>query len=433
MGAVLGAVLSYVSTWWSGTGCSSSQTCKFRTLETGRHLDPARKAAKAMGLELTTGMDFTLLWSYRTPWDSTLFKSRMIEAKVSGKTIVFNHLPGTLSLASKAHLPAFARRAGLHGALPTTLLLPEDQNAIERAMSSEGLTDHNGLPKWIVKSKQHRGIRALTNATATALKGMGPAMIQRRVEPLLLRNFRRAFDVGLYVLVTSVRPLRVYVHDLALVRFCEAIFPTSAQGFQNEKSYVISHYSPIWTLPHFHESLRICNGSAACALRAELAADGYNADAIWRRMHVTTLKLLSQLVPHVIMNMLRLKLQDDSIFELFRFDYLIDKYGSPILTEVNVSPNIVAAHPQDAHVKSTLLHDVLHLVMQRLPNCATPSLICNTPCCSRTGQRHGAHSIATMSDSSPFAVQSKSRLRSPISKPTDEARFSRGFRLLADT
>ena len=40
--------------------------------------------------------------------------------------------------------------------------------------------------------------------------GIGEAIVQERVKPLLLRGLGRSFDVGLYVLVSSAHPLRAW-------------------------------------------------------------------------------------------------------------------------------------------------------------------------------------------------------------------------------
>jgi len=335
-----------------------------RTLENGAHLDQARNAARDVGLHVTEGDNWTVLWSYRTPWDSKLFKKRV--AQRPSPPSLFNHLPGTLRLASKAHLPELVRSAGLSDAIPLSFLLPEENAAARKAIAVDGVLGPGNWPKWVVKSKKHRGIRVLLNATPSTLAAAAPAVVQRRVEPLLLRKVRRAFDVGLYVLVTSVRPLRVYVYDLALVRFCETEFPTTAAGFTADiRSYVVSHYKPIWSLAHFASSLRACNDSAACALRRELTVDGHDAELIWSRMRSLVARLLMVLLPHVYSGLSRLELDNENVFELFRFDFLVDERGAPVLTEVNLSPNLVPASPQDGKVKAALVRDALLLVMVR--------------------------------------------------------------------
>ena len=57
----------------------------------------------------------------------------------------------------------------------------------------------------LLKSKQHRNVRALVNASRAGLVANSPAILQRRVRPLILPGLGRSFDIGLYVLVSSIR------------------------------------------------------------------------------------------------------------------------------------------------------------------------------------------------------------------------------------
>jgi hypothetical protein len=292
-----------------------------RVLESGSHLNPVRDAAREVGMGLTDGNDWNVLWSFRTAWDNRAFTSRTSDAKLlEDRATLVNHLPGTLKLASKAHLPAFARDAGLERATPTSFLLPEQLDACVAAVRAEGLLDVDGLPKWILKSKAHREVRALTsarNATRAGLAASGSAILQRRVRPLLLRGLGRAFDIGVYVVVASVVPLRVYAFDRSLVRVCERPFPTSAKAFAADRaSFVIHHYSPVWTLPYFARSLAACGASAGCALRRELDRNGYNGSRVWGQMEGIAGRMLSALLPHVRTGLQRVKLRPQQTFEV---------------------------------------------------------------------------------------------------------------------
>ena len=55
----------------------------------------------------------------------------------------------------------------------------------------------------------------------------------------------RKFDIGLYVTMTSVNPLRVYQLDEVLIRFCpKDYYPFNSTDLD---SYVVGDdYTPIW-------------------------------------------------------------------------------------------------------------------------------------------------------------------------------------------
>ena len=199
---------------------------------------PVYDSAEHAGLKMTEKDDWDILWSYSTPWkhEATL---RRLPTVAAGKepmpdpvTFALNHLPATVSLASKAHLIKFANsqreisplRFGI-GSIPESYLLPEQAAGFEQLARLRGMTDSAGFPRWLIKSKLHRGIHALWNVSRSTLAAAGSAIVQERVRPLLLRGYPRAFDLGLYVLVSSLRPLRVWAFDLSLVRFCERAYP----------------------------------------------------------------------------------------------------------------------------------------------------------------------------------------------------------------
>ena len=350
---------------------SHAQPLQLRVIDMAKHLIPITKAAEATGIRVINNNhqdenDWDILWSFRTAWDNRILKDRAKHIRQRPSTLV-NHLPGTLRLASKAHLPLFAKEAGLSNATPASYLLPEQIDQLLTHLRSDSLTDSAGLPRWLLKSKQHRNVRVLTNATRAGLSKTGSAIAQRRVRPLLLKGLGRAFDVGIYVLVASVRPLRIYAFDRSLVRICEQPFPTSYDEFvARPASFVINHYSPIWTLPFFADALKECDKSAACALRHKLKEHGHDADGMWRRMEGIAAELLAFLRPHVEAGLLRVGLRGQHTFELFRFDFMVDEEARPMLTEVNISPNMVQAHAEDGQVKSALLRDLFRILSARL-------------------------------------------------------------------
>lgn len=66
------------------------------------------------------------------------------------------------------------------------------------------------------------------------------------------KSFDRKFDIGLYVMMTSINPLRVYILDSdALLRFCAK--PYHPFNSTDLDSYVVGdHYTPVWQVcPHW--------------------------------------------------------------------------------------------------------------------------------------------------------------------------------------
>lgn len=208
-------------------------------------LKPVAQAARALGIRITDGDNWSVLWGYKTPWRVETFLQR--RRKHPGSSFVVNHLPGTLSLASKVDLVQFTARVAsalpraLRGLTPETYALPDNATQFAAALRRIGVLDSNGWPNWLVKSKQHRGVFALSSGSEQSLASLGSALVQvsdgiapdmppghcthrhtphpaarpqveiagaagvalrastqERVRPLLLPGLRRAFDLGLY-------------------------------------------------------------------------------------------------------------------------------------------------------------------------------------------------------------------------------------------
>ena len=307
------------------------------------------------------------------------------------------------------------------GALtPETFALPEQRAALERRLAARGAVDAAGWPNWLSKAKTHRGVRALRSADASSLAALGQALVQERVRPLLLPSLRRAFDIGLYVVVSSVRPLRVYAHDVALVRFCEAEYPQTPAQFAEASRFVVKEYTPIWDLrATFGADLARCGGAAACALRRRLQAEGWDADALWRRMERAAAALLAELRPAVEARLRAQRLRSDIVFELFRFDFLVDERARPVLTEVNISPNMVGRVPEDSAAKERLLRDTLRLALARLDphppaGGARGSAAAAPPAAARSRRRATRAAAAA----SPPRRRARSRRRRPRRRST---------------
>jgi hypothetical protein len=83
---------------------------------------------------------------------------------------------------------------------------------------------------WIVKpssSSRGRGIFLLTDLSDVPKDE--PHVVSKYISnPLLVSGYK--FDVRLYVLVTSIDPMRVYIYNEGLVRFASEPYSNSEKG-----------------------------------------------------------------------------------------------------------------------------------------------------------------------------------------------------------
>lgn len=132
-----------------------------------------------------------------------------------------NHIPGTFQIGRKdrvwRNLQTQMLRHGKKefGFMPRTYIIPNDLKQLRSVWPR--YSQHN--VKWIIKppaSARGTGIKVVNRWSQIPKRK--PLIVQRYIERPLLINGSK-FDLRLYVLVTSINPLRVYMHTDGLARF----------------------------------------------------------------------------------------------------------------------------------------------------------------------------------------------------------------------
>ena len=141
-------------------------------------------------------------------------------------------LPGTFNIGRKDRLWKNYHKLMLkHGKsefnfLPRTFCLPADTKLLRKVWERKG-----GKGRWIVKPPalaRGEGIKVINKWSQ--IPTARPLIVQRYVaRPYLINETK--FDLRLYLLVTSVNPLRLYLYDDGLVRF-------ASNKYSNESSKV---------------------------------------------------------------------------------------------------------------------------------------------------------------------------------------------------
>ncbi|KAJ1529529.1 hypothetical protein ONE63_006302 [Megalurothrips usitatus] len=167
-------------------------------------------------------------------------------------------------------------------------------------------------------------------------------------KPYLIAD--KKFDIRFYVLVTSFRPLKVWMAREGFARMCGE--PYNLRALNNQRGHLTNMSIQLkgneTDVPGCKWGLR--------RLRQFLTAE-HGAAAIDR---------LFQRIAHVVMTSLRSVqqaiLQDRHCFELYGYDVLLDEDLNPWLLEVNASPSLTATDPEDYRLKYQLLEDVLNVI-----------------------------------------------------------------------
>ena len=229
----------------------------------------------------------------------------------------------------------------------------------------------NPRKQWIVKpaaSSQGRGIFVTSNLAEIPHKEKQFVVSEYIASPLLFNGFK--FDLRIYVAITSVNPLRLYIYEDGLTRFATCKYTDGASGGGSKKADKFKH------LTNFSINKKNVNfvktneddedgtGSkwSLTALKNALRAQGIDDHSIWRKIEDICIKTVISAEPFMFQAMKANVPHRDNCFELLGFDILIDSALEPWLIEVNLSCSLGCDSTLDQRVKSTLVADLFTLI-----------------------------------------------------------------------
>jgi tubulin polyglutamylase TTLL1 len=266
--------------------------------------------------------------------------------------------------------------------LPVTYLLPADYSLF--------VEEFRRYPNamWIMKPSnraQGKGIFIINklqqikkwSSGRWASKDQETYVVSRYVEnPLLIGG--KKFDLRIYVLITSFRPLRMYLGD-GFARFCNVKYSYD----QAEMDNPFIHLTNV-AIQKQNEEYNDSHGGKwrVANLRTYLEhTRGYEAT---KKMFED----IDELIVHSAKAVQNIIVNDRHCFECYGYDLLIDDELKPWLVEVNASPSLSATTHSDKQMKTTLIRDVLDIVV---PSEFTPDF-------------KGAHSTGPCVDQGDFVV-----------------------------
>ena len=170
----------------------------------------------------------------------------------------------------------------------------------------------------------------------------------------------KKFDLRLYVLVTSYRPLKVYMYKEGFARFCNVKYSNEVGDIDNP----FVHLTNVAVQKHNDEYNNKHGGKWNMKnLRLFL-------EATWGYEAVTKLFTdIDNIIVHSVKAVQNVMVNDRHCFECYGYDIIIDANLKPWLVEVNASPSLSATTSEDRVMKQALLRDVMDVVFPTtLPN-----------------------------------------------------------------
>ena len=177
-------------------------------------------------------------------------------------------------------------------------------------------------------------------------------------DPLLIGH--KKFDLRIYVLVTSYRPLIVYIYRSGFARFTNSRYCNSKTNLDDA-------------------SMHLTN--AAIQKKEHRTEYGAGNDLKWRirsmKLYLISQfgeqrvnRLFKEINDAIIGSLIAVKsvmIHDKHCFELYGYDIMIDRHLKAWLIEANAAPSFTASSDDDRLLKFSVLSDCLDVVTSSQP------------------------------------------------------------------
>ncbi|XP_050438354.1 probable tubulin polyglutamylase ttll-15 isoform X2 [Adelges cooleyi] len=212
---------------------------------------------------------------------------------------------------------------------------------------------------FVQKQNNHRGIK-IKSSHELDFNSSGTFIQEYIDNPLLIDGYK--FDIGVYTIITSINPLRVYMYNGdILFRFCpEKYEPFDAN---NIDKYVIGDdYLPTWKVPSLKKYYVDQGASMKVSVESHLKTLGKDATKIWDQLE-DAIRVVCLEKESKIKNLMSNYESKTNFFEMARFDFVVDDNLKVYIMEVNMSPNLSSAHyPQNRLLYEQVLFNLFAIV-----------------------------------------------------------------------
>lgn len=189
-------------------------------------------------------------------------------------------------------------------------------------------------------------------------------MVSRYIpNPLLINGYK--FDLRIYVLLTSIDPLRLYVYNEGLTRFASEKYRLSdckTNRFAHLTNYSVNKKNEKYVQNTSASEDSRGNKWSLSGLFKHLQTIGVDCDLLWSKIYDVIIKSFSAVEGLVGQAVKKLSCHRCNCFEVFGFDVLVDSELKPWLIEVNLTPSLACESPLDFKIKSSLIADTFTLI-----------------------------------------------------------------------
>lgn len=187
-------------------------------------------------------------------------------------------------------------------------------------------------------------------------------------KPLLIDELK--FDLRIYVLVSGIDPLRIFVYEQGLARFAtEPYKPPRSQNLENKfmhlTNYAVNKQHPNFIFNQSAEQMDVGHKRSLTSIYKKLQEEGHDVDQLKRKINDIFIKTIITGYPTLSASYMSChadNFSNDMCFQVLGFDIMIDHKLNPYLLEINYTPSFTTDTPLDQLIKKNLIHDTLNLL-----------------------------------------------------------------------
>lgn len=168
----------------------------------------------------------------------------------------------------------------------------------------------------------------------------------------------KKFDLRLYVLVTSYKPLKVYRYNKGFARICFENYQHLTKHVDDVEAVLFSHLTNVSFQKNSAKYNNVHGGKwplETYRLYMELNYGLERTKDVFEQFDNIYLASLKS-VQNVMVN-------DKHCFELYGYDIMVDDNFKAWLIEINASPSLSTTTKEDKKLKKSLMNDLLNIVM----------------------------------------------------------------------
>ena len=169
----------------------------------------------------------------------------------------------------------------------------------------------------------------------------------------------------LYLLVTGFCPLKIYLFDDGLARFCSEKYDLDPEKMSDRYIH-LTNYSINKTSVNFQQNNstneEFGEKWTLFTLKRYFKKNNLNFEAVWLKIKDIIVKIILSVTDIAIPLIKPLNLSSGNLYELYGVDILLDETLNPWLMEVNLNPSLNCDSQLDLKVKSKLLTDIFNII-----------------------------------------------------------------------